>query len=60
MYKTIAFGTVVAASVYTINYSSTTSKSDLGLAPSIIVETKEYEQVVTENGFEFEEHFVTT
>ena len=64
MFKKIAFATAVAtaiaASVYTINYSSTSSNRDFTLAPSKIVETKEYEQFVTERGFEFEEHFVTT
>ena len=60
MFKRIAFVTAIAASVYTINYSSTSSNHDFKLAPSKIVETKEFEQVADENGFEFEEHFVTT
>ena len=60
MFKRIAFVTAIAASVYTINYSSTSSNHDFKLAPSKIVETKEYEKVVNENGFKFEEHFVTT
>ena len=33
MFKRIAFVTAIAASVYTINYSSTTSNDELRLAP---------------------------
>ena len=60
MYKSIAFVAAAAASVYTVNFSSTTSNDEFKLVPSKSNGAKEYEKVVNENGFEFEEHFVTT
>ena len=60
MFKRIAFVTALAASLYTINNSSTSSNQDFKLSPSKIIETTEYEKIVNQNGFEFEEHFVTT
>ena len=61
MFKSqIDYVSAIADNVYNINFSSASSNDVFKLAPTKIVETKEYEKVVYENGFEFEEHFVTT
>ena len=66
MWKRIALAAAAVAasvSVYTVTNQSSTSNNDenkFKLHPSKNVVAKDYEQVVNENNFKFEEHFVTT
>ena len=63
MWKWIATATAVAASVYTV--STQTGDSDSEEKPFKLhadkhIETADFEKVVNEYNFKFEEHFVTT